>query len=71
MEFKDVPMTDAEAKSRVMDVTIGSVRQLLKAVSELTTDEDTKKKLQDRLEEINWYLSKTHLQGWGIPGGKD
>lgn len=45
MEFKDVPMIDAEAKSRVMDITVGSVRQLLVAVSELTTDEETKRKL--------------------------
>lgn len=71
MEFKDVPMTDAEAKSRVMDITVGSVRQLLVAVSELTTNEETKKKLQARLEELNYYISKTHLKGWGIPGGKD
>lgn len=70
VEFKDVQMTDAEAKSRAIDVTIGAVRQLLSAVSELTADEETKKRLQDRLEEINFFLSKTHLKGWGIPGGK-
>ncbi|WP_312532062.1 hypothetical protein [Paracoccus sp. (in: a-proteobacteria)] len=71
MSIEDVKMTDAEARSRVIDITIGSVRQLLHAVSELTTDEETKEKLQARLEELNFYISKMHGQGWGIPGGKD
>lgn len=70
VDFRDVQMTDAEAKSRTIEVTIGAVRDLLSAVSELTTDEATKTKLRQRLEEINLYLAKTHLKGWGVPGGK-
>ena len=66
MASKDFKISDAEAKARVIETTIGSVRLLLQTVSELDTTEELKIELKQKLELIDLYLSKTHNRGSGI-----
>lgn len=66
MASKDFKISDAEAKARVIETTIGSVRLLLQTVSELDTTEELKTELKQKLELIDLYLSKTNNRGSGI-----
>ena len=66
MASKDSKISNAEAKARVIETTIGLVRLLLQTVSELNTAEELKTELKQKLELIDLYLLKTHNRGSGI-----